>query len=107
MVSSRAQSENGLGLGSVPGADSQGADPAFEVGHTLLENIAGGVHNTSINVAGLLQGKQPGGMIGVIELVRGSLVYRDCPRPGGGIGFLTGMNLAGIETVLVRGISIV
>ena len=101
MVTGADKGEDGLGLGGMPGGDGQGTHTAFEAGDALLKDIVGGVHDAGVDVAKFLEGKQVGGMFGVFELVGGSLIDGDGTGPGGGVGNLSGVKLAGVETKFV------
>mmetsp|Transcript_10221 Transcript_10221/g.46890 ORF Transcript_10221/g.46890 Transcript_10221/m.46890 type:complete len:402 (+) Transcript_10221:3891-5096(+) len=64
--------ENGGSSGG--GGDRSEGVATLELGHARLEDVGGGVADTGVDVAELLQGEQVGGVLGVLELVRGSAV---------------------------------
>ena len=88
---------DGEGAGDADG----GLGATFESGDPGLEHPLGGVHDAGVDVADLGQGEQVGGVGRVPELVRGRLVDRHRPGPGGGVGFLAGVDLTGLEAPLV------
>ena len=73
------------------------ADAALERGHALLEDRGGGVHDAGIDVAEALQVEQRGGVLGVVEDVRGGLVDGHGARTGFGVRTLAGVQRAGVE----------
>ena len=79
IIAGACQIEDRQRFGSLPGGESQRTHATFEGGNALLEDIRRGVHNPGINVPKLLQTKEPGGVVGVPELIRGSLVNRHGP----------------------------
>ena len=91
-VAGAGQGEDGQGLGGLAGGGGQGRRSSFEGGDALLEDVGGGVHDAGVDVAEFLQAKEPGGMIGVFEDVRGGLVDGDGARSRGGVRFLPGMH---------------
>ena len=70
---------------SAPTPPSSGGDP-------LLEGGGGRVHDPGVDVAEALQGEELGGVVGVLEDVRGRLVDRHRPGAGGGVGPLPGVD---------------
>ena len=72
--------------------------PPSRLGDALLEDVAGGVHDAGVDVAGFLQREEPGGVIGVLEHVRGGLVDGHGAGAGDRVGLLPGMQLPGGET---------
>ena len=74
---------------------------AFEAGDPGLDHALGGVHDAGVDVADLGQREQVGGVVAVAELVRGGLVDRHGPGPGGRVGLRPGVDLAGVEAPLV------
>ncbi|MCY1445300.1 hypothetical protein D9M71_618090 [compost metagenome] len=77
---------DGIGNGRHARRYRQGTDPAFKGGHTLFEHIIGRVHDAAVDVAGHLQVKQVGTVLGVIEGERSGLVDRYGHGLGGGVG---------------------
>jgi hypothetical protein len=74
---------------------------ALEGGHPLLEHVGRRVHDAGVDVAELLQPEQPGGVVGVVEGVRGRLVDGDGPGLGARVRLLPRMELEGLEPVRV------
>ncbi|MCY1425350.1 hypothetical protein D9M71_411370 [compost metagenome] len=77
---------DGVGDSRHTRGDGQRANPAFQGGHALLEHVVGGVHDARIDVAGNLQVKQVGAVLGVVEGEGGGLVDRYGHRLGGRVG---------------------
>ena len=69
MISSPAAARvsDGEGFGGLAGGRGKTGDPAFERGHTLLEDVGGGIHDAGIDVAELLQRKEAAGVVGVLK----------------------------------------
>src|SRR4051794_11988864 len=67
-------------------ADGERGRTAFEGGDSLLEHVAGWVHDAGVDVTELLEGEQVRRMLGPAELVGCRLVdrhsYRSCRRIG-------------------------
>ena len=101
LVSGAGQRGNGQGFGGLAGGGGQRGRSPFERGHPLLEDIRRRVHDAGVDVAEFLQGKEPGGMIGVLEDVGGGLVDGNGARSGRGIGLLPGMHGKGCEMLLL------
>ena len=81
------------------GSGSQRGHTPFQRGQTFLKHGCGGIHNAGVNIAKFFQIEQPGSMVTVLKYVGRSLVNGYCPRAGGRIRFLTGMQLQGFEPV--------
>ena len=77
------------------GADR--ADAAFQRGEPLLEHRRRRVGDARIDVAGAFEVEQRGGVIGVLEHVRGGLVDRHGARAGRRIGVLAGVQAQRLE----------
>ena len=92
LVSGAGQGGDGQGFGGLSGGGCQRRRSSFEGGDALLEDIGGGVHDAGVDVAEFLQAKEPGGVIGVFEDVRGGLVNGDGARSRGRVRFLPGMH---------------
>jgi len=75
-------------------------DAALERRDALLEHVVGGVHDPRVDVPELLEGEEPGGVVGVAEAVAGGLIDGDRPRSGGGIGAVAGVQRQGLGTVV-------
>jgi hypothetical protein len=104
VVAGLRQVEDGEGLGRLAGRQRQGAGQAdgrvgraLQRGHPGLDHGLGGVHDARVDVADLGQREQVRGVLGAAELVRGRLVDRLGPRPGGRVGYLPGVDLPGVE----------
>ena len=97
-----AERENRLRLRGMAGARCQARDPALERGDTLLEHVGGGVHQSRVDVAQLLECEQVRGMLGAAELIAGSLVDGYCAASRGRIRRLAGVQLLRGETVFAR-----
>ncbi len=91
-------------LGGLTGGQEQRRDPAFERGDALLDDVLGRVHDPGVDVAGLGEAEQRGGVLGAVERVRRGLVDRQGPRVGGGVGRLAGVDLLGLERPFGGGI---
>ena len=63
----------------LPGRHGQRAGAAFDRGDALLEHVGGRVHDARVDVPELLEGKQVGRVVGVLEDERGGLVDRAPP----------------------------
>ena len=85
-----------------PDANAEPRHAAFEGGDALLEDVGGGVHDARVDVAELLQGEQPGGVVGVVEDVGGRLVNRHRARRRGRVAFLAAVDGQGGEVLLAR-----
>ena len=70
---------------------AHGADAVLQRREPFFQHRIGRIGNARIDVTGAFEIKQPGGMIGVVEHVRGCLVDRDRTRPRHRIGVLPGM----------------
>ena len=81
-------------LGRLPAAGRDGADPALEAGHALLERGDRRVAEARVDVPVLLQREQVGGVLDVLEHERGRLVDRHRPRAGGRVGPPAGVDRA-------------
>ena len=75
----------------------QGTDAALERGDALLDGVLRGVHDPRVDVAGLGEAEEGGGVVGVAEDVGRRLVDRQRAGAGGGVGALAGMDLLGLE----------
>ena len=84
-------------LGGLARGDRQRADPALERGDALLEGGGGGVHDPGVDVAESLEGEEFGGVVGVLEDVRGCLIERHGAGAGGRIGSLPGVDGERVE----------
>ena len=89
---SRGQRRQSQGFSRLPRGRRQPRRSAFQSRHPLLEDIVGGVHDAGINVAELLQSKEPSGMTGVMEDIRSGLVDGHGARTRGWVGHLTSVD---------------
>ena len=80
-----------------PEASASAGDPAFQRRDALLEDVGGRVHDAGVDVAELLQGEQPRGVVGVVEHVRRGLVDRHGARLGCGVDLLAAVDGEGVE----------
>ena len=85
-------------LRGVAGGHRQRSRAAFERGNTLLQHGLGRVHDPGVDVAELLQAKQRGGMVDIVEDEGRGLVDRRRPGARGGVGLRAGMDGQRIET---------
>src|SRR5439155_22233464 len=76
------------GLGRRPAGQRQSGGPALERRQPLLEAVGRRTHDAAVDVPEFLQGKQAGGMIGVVKNVGSRLVNGHGARLGGGVFFL-------------------
>ena len=58
------------------GGRRQSRDAALERRHPLLKDIRRRIHQAGVDVAKLLEGKQLGSMLGVLELISRRLINR-------------------------------
>ena len=84
-------------LGGLAGRQEQGRDAAFERGDALLDDVLGRVHDPGVDVAGLGEAEQRGGVLGAVERVGRGLVDRQRPRVGRDVRRLAGVDLLGLE----------
>ncbi len=87
--------------GESPGNADGGLGRPLERGDPGLQRRLGRVHDAGVDVADLPQPEQGGGVLGIPEGVRGRLVDRHRPGPGGRVRFLPGVDLAGLESPLI------
>ena len=98
-VAGLRQVEDGERLRRLPAGRCHRGHAAFQRGHPTLEDVGGGVHDARVDVAELAQGKEVGGVLGVVEDVRRGGVDRHGARVGGGVGpLLGGVDGAGAES---------
>ena len=76
VVAGAGQRQQREGLGGLPGGQRHGGDTALQRGDALLEDVLGGVVDAGVDVAGLGEGEQVGGVLGVAEDERRRLVDR-------------------------------
>jgi hypothetical protein len=91
VVAGARQVEDGQRLRRLPRRQPERADAALERRHALLEDVGRGVHDPGVDVSELLEREEPGGVIGVLEVVGAGGVDRDGARAGGRIGLLSGV----------------
>ena len=73
------------------------ADAVFERRQPLFQHRRRRIGNARVDVAGALQVEQAGGMIGIVEHIRGGLIDRHRARARDRIGMLPGMQAQGLE----------
>ena len=105
MVSRAGNVKDGVGDGGRAGSDGQGSHASFQGGDPLLQDVLRGVRQAAVDIAGIGESETRGGMLGVVEDVRGGLVDGDRAGVGDGVGgFLADMELQGLELVSAHGI---
>ena len=98
MAAVLCQRLNGIVDGSRAGGDGQRCDAALKGCNALLEDVLGGVGQTAVDVAGVLQAEAVRRVLGVVEDIGGSLVDGHRAGIGDGIGLLlTDVQLKGFE----------
>ena len=75
----------------------QGADAALQSCQSCLDHIPGGVRQARVDGALIFEGEAVSRLLGGLEHVRGGLVDRQRPRPGGGVGLLAGVDLVSFK----------
>ena len=75
-----------------PLATAERRDAALELGHPLLEDVVGGVHDPGVDVPELPEAEEIGRVVGAVEHVAGGGIDRHGARVGGGIHHLTRVN---------------
>jgi hypothetical protein len=75
---------------------------ALESCDALLEHVVRRVHDPRVDVAGLAQAEEVGGVVGAVERVGGGLVDGDGARVGRGIRRLAGVQGERLEPLLAR-----
>src|SRR5947209_1365525 len=98
VVAHLGQVQDGEGLSRLTTSERQRACTAFEAGDALLEHLLCRVHDACVDVAGLTQREQSGGVGRVAEGVAGGLIDRRGPGSGGRIGLGPGVDLTRFET---------
>ncbi len=91
VVAGSGEVEEGQGLRGLAACEAEGADSALQSGDALLEHAGRGVHDPGVDVPELLEGEEPGGVVGVVEDVRGGGVDRDRPGVRGRVRLLAGV----------------
>src|SRR2546428_2897860 len=84
-------------LRSHAGGSCQRTCSTFKGGDTLFKGRVCRVHDARVDIAKALQGKEVGGMIGVVEDKGCGLIDRHGSGTRSGIGSLPGMNREGVE----------
>ena len=64
----------------------------------MFKDISGRIHDPGVDIAELLEGKEIGRMLGILEAIRGRLIQGQGPAAGAWINGLAGVELAGGET---------
>ena len=91
------------GLRGLARGQEQRRHPALECGDALLDDVGRRIHQPGVDVAGLGQPEQRGGVVGAVEGVGGGLVDRQRPGVGVSVGSLAGVDLLGLEGPVVGG----
>ncbi|CAI7977538.1 hypothetical protein FRAHR75_360018 [Frankia sp. Hr75.2] len=97
VVAGLGQVEDRQRLRRLPRCRGERADPAFEGGDALLEDVLGGVHDPGVDVARLAEREQRGRVVGVAEDEARRLVDRDGSRTGRRIGLGARVDLLRLE----------
>ena len=92
LVTGRGQRRRDQRLRSLAGGCGQPGHSTLQRRHALLKHVGGGVHDAGVDVAELLQRKEPPRVIRVLEGIRGGLVDRHGARSRGWVGRLAGVN---------------
>ncbi len=98
VVARLKQGEQCRRLRGNPAREGHGAAAPFEVGHALLEDRDGRVHDARVGVPVLLEVEVRRGRFGILEHVAGRLVDRHRTRAGVRVGALAGVHLARFES---------
>ena len=85
--------------GRLPRRKRQPGRPPVHLGQTLLEHVVGRVHEPAVDVPELRECEEIGGVIGVVEDVRGRRVDGNGARIGGRVGLLPGVDGLGPQSV--------
>ena len=94
------QGLDGVVDGGSAGSNGQSGNTALQSRDALLEHILGGVGQTAVNVAGVLQVEAVSGVLGVMEHVGSGLVNRHGAGIGDGVSLLlANMQLQGLKMV--------
>ena len=94
------QGLDGVVDGGSTGSHSQGSHAALKGCDALLEHILGGVGQTAVNVASVLQVEAVSGVLGVMEHVGSGLVNRHGAGIGDGVSLLlANVQLQGLKMV--------
>ena len=88
------QARYGQKLRRLAAGCGQATDAAFERRHALLENIGGRVHDAGVDIPGLLEREQSGGVRGIVENIRRGLVDGHGARVAGFVGSVSGVQRA-------------
>ena len=87
-----------IGNGGSTRGHCQTCDAALKSGDAVLKHALGGVGQTAVDVAGILEAKTVGSVLGAVKDVRGGLVDGHGAGVGGGVGaLLSHMQSLGLE----------
>ena len=88
---------NRKGRRGLAGREGQCPDATVHGRHALFQDIAGRIHDTRVDVAQFLQGKQVLGMLSVVELIGRGLIDRHGHRTGHRIRTIAGVENHGLR----------
>ena len=97
VVAGLADIGDGEELRRLPGGDGQRSHAAFQRSDAFFQHGCRRVHDARVDVAEFLEGKQLGGVFGVVEDEGGRLVNGNGPRLGGRVDGIARMKGAGVE----------
>ena len=104
VVTRAGQVEDRERLGGLAGPQEQRGDAAFERRDALFDDVLRRVHDAGVDVAGLGEAEQRGGVVGVPERVRRGLVDRQRPGAGRRVRRLARVDLLGLERPVGGGV---
>ena len=102
VVAVLAERVEGEELGRLPAGRRDGHDAAFEGRHPLLEHVVRRIHDAGVDVAELLEGKEVGPVLRIVEGVGRGGVDGHGPRASGWVRLLPRVQLKGFVAGLVR-----
>ncbi len=103
MSAVRGKRLDGVGDCGGSGGDGESRASALEGGNSLLKNVLSGVREPAVNIPCVGKTEAVGGVLAVMENVRGGLVNGNGAGIGRGIGlFLADVKLKGLEFILAH-----
>ena len=90
---------DGIGDSSHARSHGQPGNTTFERCYTLFQHVLCRVHDPCVDIAGYLQVKQVGAVLGVVECVRGGLVNGHCSGTGGWLTAVAAMHGNGFRVM--------